>query len=74
MAEFLSNSNVISADIPSSLNKIAMIVADGQNPEEFVSAKPEDGAAWLKENNLTASLMFQRFIKKHGHRGIREVS
>lgn len=66
----LSNaSNVISADVPASLKKLAKSI---KNPKQLLDLTVEEMLKHLTNENNEESKPFKEFIEIHGHRGYKE--
>lgn len=73
-AKLLSTqSNVESADIPSAIKKLAYWIKKDANIEDFKSMTAEDALEWLQTSESIAGTRFRSFIKRHGHRCIKEL-
>lgn len=67
--------NAESAEIPTSLERIASSILNSGKciAQEFCDISPNEGIEWLKKNCTDAHTLFESFIRRHGHRGYREV-
>ncbi|XP_046747290.1 uncharacterized phosphotransferase YvkC-like isoform X2 [Diprion similis] len=68
-----SCSDVVSAQVPTALRKLANTIKNGGKAEEFVKLDPREARDWLTLNCTTAAVVFDDFLKEHGHRCIREL-
>ncbi|XP_033208462.1 putative phosphoenolpyruvate synthase isoform X2 [Belonocnema kinseyi] len=68
-----SCSDVISAEVPIALRKIAKFIKDTGRGEEFSQIDAGNVAEWLKENCTKAADLLEKFLKHHGHRSIKEM-
>ncbi|MHA1399448.1 MAG: PEP/pyruvate-binding domain-containing protein [Candidatus Heimdallarchaeaceae archaeon] len=68
-------SQIESANIVTSLEEIAASISQDENRrKEFTEKTPEEALQWLKTaNSSQASLLFSKFLERHGHRCIREA-
>ncbi|XP_076355068.1 rifampicin phosphotransferase-like [Tachypleus tridentatus] len=64
--------NVESANVPVALKKLALIISDEIEKEEFLSMSPETALRWLSINQSTAGQAFRNFLRRHGHRCVKE--
>ncbi|XP_076364224.1 rifampicin phosphotransferase-like [Tachypleus tridentatus] len=64
--------NVESADVPVTLRKLALVISDEIQKEEFLSMTPETALRWLTINQSTAGQAFRDFLHRHGHRCVKE--
>ncbi|XP_014681634.1 PREDICTED: putative phosphoenolpyruvate synthase [Priapulus caudatus] len=65
--------DVISADVPASLRKMAIAVVDCGKAELFQSLTPEEAVDWLRSDESGRLKQdFATFIEIHGHRCVRE--
>lgn len=66
--------NVVSAEVPAALEEMAFILQRQEVSDEFMKIDPLSGVQWLKENSTETSEKFDKFLEKHGHRVLGEVS
>ena len=59
--------------MPTSLNELAKLIHRSQKAQSFIEVEPKNGLEWLKETCPDAHKRFTEFLKKHGHRSIKEV-
>lgn len=59
--------------MPTSLNELAKLIRQSQKAQYFIEVEPKNGLEWLKKNCPDAHKRFIEFLKKHGHRSIKEV-
>lgn len=64
--------DVESAEVPKLLQEIAEEIYRRDKADEFVCVKPSDGVKWLDENCNSAGQLFHNFLKRHGHRALKE--
>ncbi|XP_014678319.1 PREDICTED: uncharacterized protein LOC106818110 [Priapulus caudatus] len=65
--------DVLSADVPHALRKIALTVIDSGKAEFFQSLSAKEAAQWLQtDDSGELKNEFARFIETHGHRCVRE--
>ncbi|RZC38860.1 PPDK N, DUF4137, and/or SBF domain containing protein [Asbolus verrucosus] len=70
----LSSCNeVISAEIPAILARIARTITQNGGSDKFAKIDPKFGRSWLKTNCPEASEMFDEFLRDHGHRCLGEI-
>ncbi|KAF2905990.1 hypothetical protein ILUMI_00186 [Ignelater luminosus] len=67
-----SCSNVISVEIPQTLEKISNLIIRSDIKEKFIKINPNDGVNWLRISCPQASQELDAFLGKHGHRSLRE--
>ncbi|XP_015597464.1 uncharacterized protein LOC107268831 [Cephus cinctus] len=67
-----TSSDVISAQVPKILKEIAESIKASGKAEEFISIHASHGRDWLKVNCPSTSVLFEDFLKKHGHRCVKE--
>lgn len=68
-----SCSNVISVEIPQTLEKISNLIINSNIKEKFIKINPKDGVNWLRISCPQAGQELDSFLYKHGHRALREV-
>lgn len=74
ISTLLSSGDVLSAEVPQALARLArQLEASGLYPE-FRAQNPKDGMLWLKKNIPHIYLDVCVFLEHHGHRAIMEVS
>ncbi|XP_055938077.1 uncharacterized protein LOC129968247 [Argiope bruennichi] len=71
-SKLLVSSDVESADVPAAMERLSFFISKEIKPEDFKSMKTEEALAWLKASTTTAGAKYQEFLKKHGHRCLRE--
>lgn len=64
--------NVESAEVPKLLEEIAVEIYKQGKGDEFVNLPPIDGIQWLDTNCSSAGILFHEFLKRHGHRALKE--
>lgn len=62
--------DVVSAEVPNSLRKIALAIED---KDKFVNFSDEEAAEYLKNDKNEPGKLFASFLEEHGHRGFREI-
>ncbi|XP_042911551.1 rifampicin phosphotransferase-like [Parasteatoda tepidariorum] len=67
-----SSSQIESADVPSSVQRVANQVVKDLSPEKFKAMSLEEAEKWLNTSNTTSSKMYCEFIERHGHRCLKE--
>ncbi|XP_076267913.1 rifampicin phosphotransferase-like [Rhynchophorus ferrugineus] len=68
----LSCDDVVSAEVPVYLEKIAKTIKEKGLADDFNQVDPINGTEWLSMNCPEAYKIFQEFLEKHGHRAIGE--
>lgn len=68
-----SCSNVVSAQVPNDLRELAQTIRNSEKAAEFIKLNPSEARNWLILNCTKAEIMFDDFLKQHGHRSIREM-
>ena len=70
LALLLSSCNdVVSAEVPNELRKIAECIKD---PQQFLSLNDDEALQFLRSGTTQSSDKFKNFLLKHGHRGYKE--
>lgn len=67
-----SRGDVISADVPNSLKKLAKTIREESIDKEFCAAEDDEALKTL-ENGKKSSDELRRFLELHGHRGPKEL-
>lgn len=65
--------DVESAEIPELLNEIAMKILVQGKKDEFLETSADEAIDWLEENCPEAYKIYQKFMERHGHRGLAEL-
>ncbi|XP_067130556.1 rifampicin phosphotransferase-like isoform X2 [Centruroides vittatus] len=65
-------SEVHSADVPSSLKKLAEAISEDRDKAIFRNLSPEDAYQWLKENKSIPGKAYASFMQSHGYRCLKE--
>ncbi|XP_047984806.1 putative phosphoenolpyruvate synthase [Leguminivora glycinivorella] len=68
----LSSGDVLSAEVPHILDRLARKLGASGKVEEFRAQKPKDALGWLEGNLPDIHKEVMEFLKKHGHRCIME--
>ncbi|XP_054724292.1 prodigiosin synthesizing transferase PigC-like [Uloborus diversus] len=67
-----SSSNVESADVPAAMKELARWIVQEKKSEEFKAMPVEDALKWLESSSSVAGYKFRMFLKRHGHRCLKE--
>lgn len=62
-----------SAEVPRLLEEIANDIYLHGKSDEFENVSPKDGMEWLDVNCISAMRLINDFLRKHGHRSLKEV-
>lgn len=65
---------VESAEVPRMLKEIANEIYICGKSDEFEKVSSSDGMRWLEMNCTGAYRLIKDFLKKHGHRSLKEVN
>lgn len=68
-----SCNNVISAQVPIALRRIANLIRDTGKWKEFAQINANDVINWLEINSPQTMELLKEFMKTHGHRNIKEM-
>ncbi|XP_061708572.1 putative phosphoenolpyruvate synthase [Cydia pomonella] len=68
----LSSGDVLSAEVPHILDRLARKLGASGKVEEFRAQKPKDALGWLQDNLPDVHKEVMEFLNKHGHRCIME--
>lgn len=69
-----SCTNVISADVPASLERLSTAIVKLIDPEKFSKFAPEEALNWLRSSDGgEAGKEFLKFLENHGHRCLKEI-
>ncbi|GFS75525.1 PPDK_N domain-containing protein, partial [Nephila pilipes] len=67
-----TSSDVESANVPQAMQDVADQIVKDIGKEKFSSLSEEDAEKWLQTSTSLAGYKFRQFIKRHGHRCLRE--
>ncbi|XP_013794536.1 uncharacterized protein LOC106478534 [Limulus polyphemus] len=65
--------NVESADIPNDLRKLALEISKEVDNKMFIDMTPESATRLLRIRQTAAGKSFREFVRKHGHRCLKEL-
>lgn len=65
---------VESAEVPKMLKDIANDIYLHGKSDEFETISSNEGMEWLEMNCISAARLVNEFLRKHGHRSIKEVN
>ncbi|CAL1284489.1 unnamed protein product, partial [Larinioides sclopetarius] len=73
LARLLAASSCVeSANVPQALNELATQIVKDIGREKFNSMSIEEATVWLQTTTSSSGYKFQQFIKRHGHRCLKE--
>jgi pyruvate,water dikinase len=64
--------NIESANVPEMMREMAKLIFSCEKDQEFLKVESINGVKWLQENCAAAFELYQKFIERHGHRGLKE--
>ncbi|GIY42577.1 probable phosphoenolpyruvate synthase, partial [Caerostris extrusa] len=67
-----TSSNVESANVPHAMQEVAFQIVKDISPEEFRSMSIEEAEEWLQTTTCLSGYKFRQFLKRHGHRCLKE--
>uniref|UniRef100_A0A914WYM1 Phosphoenolpyruvate synthase n=1 Tax=Plectus sambesii TaxID=2011161 RepID=A0A914WYM1_9BILA len=71
---FASCQDVISADVPAAIQKLAQSIWTNHHVAEFCKMTPLEAIHWLRSDEAgECGVQYKDFLLKHGHRGIDEL-
>lgn len=74
MANLLSSCTCVeSAEVPSALQELSMVICKSEEAEEFLAMSPDEAQVWLQSHPGRVGNVFRRFLSRHGHRGLNEL-
>ncbi|KAG8194954.1 hypothetical protein JTE90_021415 [Oedothorax gibbosus] len=65
-------SDVESADVPASLEKLSSCIAKDVKPEDFKKMNAGEALKWLESSSSQSGGKYREFLQKHGHRCLKE--
>ncbi|XP_055939759.1 uncharacterized phosphotransferase YvkC-like [Argiope bruennichi] len=67
-----TSSNVESANVPQAMQEVAIQIVKDIGAEKFRSLTLEKAEEWLQTTTSLAGYKFRKFLKRHGHRCLKE--
>ncbi|GFU80654.1 phosphoenolpyruvate synthase [Trichonephila clavipes] len=67
-----TSSNVESANVPQAMQEVANQIVKDTGSEKFSSLTVEEAEEWLQTSTSLAGYKFRQFLKRHGHRCLKE--
>ncbi|KAG8180293.1 hypothetical protein JTE90_013546 [Oedothorax gibbosus] len=67
-----TSSNVESANVPQAMQELAIQIGKDIDAQKFKSMSAEEALKWLEETTSQAGNKYRQFIKRHGHRCLKE--
>uniref|UniRef100_V5HAW1 Putative integral to membrane n=2 Tax=Ixodes ricinus TaxID=34613 RepID=V5HAW1_IXORI len=64
--------DVVSAEVPSALQKMAVEISRSPEQAKFKEMNVEDALEWLRNDTSVIGSLFREFLGRHGHRCINE--
>ncbi|CAN7942875.1 unnamed protein product, partial [Ixodes pacificus] len=64
--------DVVSAEVPSALQKMAVEISKSPEQAKFKEMNAEDALEWLRNDTSVIGSLFREFLGRHGHRCINE--
>ncbi|KAG0414857.1 hypothetical protein HPB47_007975, partial [Ixodes persulcatus] len=64
--------DVVSAEVPSALQKMAVEISRSPEQAKFKEMNAEDALEWLRNDTSVIGSLFREFLGRHGHRCINE--
>ncbi|XP_037562113.1 uncharacterized protein LOC119441578 [Dermacentor silvarum] len=72
LSKILLGGDVESAGVPRMIQELGSLLRDSPDKERFLNMSTEEASEWLSSAENTCGEKFREFIKKHGHRAVKE--
>ncbi|CAL1271866.1 unnamed protein product [Larinioides sclopetarius] len=67
-----TSSDVESANVPQAMQEVAIQIVKDIGKEKFKSMSTEEATQWLQTTSSSSGYKYRQFIKRHGHRCLKE--
>ncbi|GBN38788.1 Putative phosphoenolpyruvate synthase [Araneus ventricosus] len=67
-----TSSDVESANVPQAMQEVAIQIVKDIGKEKFNSMSVEEASEWLQTTSASSGYKFRQFLKRHGHRCLKE--
>ncbi|XP_049518677.1 putative phosphoenolpyruvate synthase [Dermacentor silvarum] len=72
LSKILLGTEVESADVPQMIQELGRVLRESPDREKFINMTTEEASEWLLKSDNDCGQKFREFIKKHGHRSVKE--
>ncbi|XP_070388468.1 rifampicin phosphotransferase-like [Dermacentor albipictus] len=72
LSKILYGTEVESADVPKMIQELGRVLRESPDREKFLNMTTEEATEWLLKSENECGQKFREFIKKHGHRSVKE--
>lgn len=72
LSKILFGTEVESADVPQLIQELGRVLRESPDREKFINMTTEEASEWLLKSDNDCGQKFREFIKKHGHRSVKE--
>ncbi|KAL1483634.1 hypothetical protein MTO96_033056, partial [Rhipicephalus appendiculatus] len=72
LSKILLGGDVESAGVPRMIQELGSMLRDSPEKERFLNMSTEEASEWLSTSDDECGQKFREFIKKHGHRAVKE--
>lgn len=72
LSKILLGGDVESAGVPRMIQELGSMLRDSPEKERFLNMSTEEASEWLSRSEDECGRKFREFIKKHGHRAVKE--
>lgn len=72
LSKILLGGDVESAGVPRMVQELGSMLRDSPEKERFLNMSTEEASEWLSTSEDECGQKFREFIKKHGHRAVKE--
>ncbi|XP_037561626.2 uncharacterized protein LOC119440828 [Dermacentor silvarum] len=72
LSKMLSGAEAESADVPRMIKELGRVLRESPEKEKFLKMTSEEACQWLSTVENECGKKYREFIKKHGHRAVKE--
>ncbi|KAK8756325.1 hypothetical protein V5799_000981 [Amblyomma americanum] len=74
LSKILLGGDVESADVPRMIQELGAALRESPEKERFLNMTVDEASEWLSKTENECGVKFREFIKKHGHRAVKEAA
>ncbi|XP_070388467.1 rifampicin phosphotransferase-like isoform X3 [Dermacentor albipictus] len=72
LSKILRGTEAECADVPRMIQELGRVLRESAEKDQFVSMTTEEACKWLSTTESDCGKKYREFIKKHGHRAVKE--
>ncbi|XP_070387389.1 rifampicin phosphotransferase-like [Dermacentor albipictus] len=73
LAKILRGAEAESADVPRMIKELGQVIRESPEKEKFLKMTSEEACQWLSMVENECGKKYREFMKKHGHRAVKEL-